>query len=200
VAAARRSGTRAPAGPAAPRGGPAQVALLRGVNLGGHKLVGMAGLRAWAEDLGLRDVRTLLQSGNLVFRGAAKTGAALEAMLEAAAKRGLGLDTDIHVRTAAELGAIVARNPFPRAARRDPAHLVVVFLKAAPAAAGVAALRAAIPGREEIEADGRQLYVVYPDGIGTSRLNAALLDRTLKVRGTARNWNTVLKLAALVAG
>jgi uncharacterized protein (DUF1697 family) len=178
----------------------AQVALLRGINMAGHQIVGMADLRGWAEDLGLRDVRTLLQSGNLVFRGAAKTGAALEAMLEAAAKRALGLETDFHVRTAAELRAIVARNPFPGAARRDPAHLVVVFLKAAPAAVGVAALRAAIPGREEIEADGRQLYVVYPDGIGTSRLNAALMDRTLKSRGTARNWNTVLKLAELAAG
>lgn len=200
MAGAKRSGTRAPAGPAAPGGGPAHVALLRGVNMAGHKVVGMADLRAWAEDLGLRDVRTLLQSGNLIFRSAAKTGAALEAVLEAAAKRGLGLETDFHVRTGAELRAIIARNPFPRAAERDSAHLVVVFLKVAPAAADVAALQAAIPGREEIEADGRQLYVVYPDGIGTSRLNAAMMDRTLKTRGTARNWNTVLKLAGLAGG
>lgn len=175
------------------------VALLRGVNMAGHKIVGMTGLRAWAEDLGLREVRTLLQTGNVVFRGGTKQGAALEAALEAAAARRLGLETDFMVRTAAELRAIVARNPFPDAAQGDPAHLVVVFLKAAPAAADVAALRAANQGREEIEADGRQLYVVYPDGIGKSRLNAALMDRKLGTRGTARNWNTVLQLAALAA-
>ena len=170
------------------------VALLRGVNLAGHKSVAMADLRAWAEALGLLDVRTLLQSGNLVFRGGTKRGPALEAALEAAAARKLGLESDVFVRTAEELDAIVARNPFPDAAKRDPAHLVVVFLKA-PAAAALAALRAAIPGREELKADGRQLYIVYPDGIGTSKLNAALIDRKLGISGTARNWNTVLKLA-----
>lgn len=176
--------------------GTAQAALLRGVNMGGHKPVAMAALRAWAEKLGLRDARTLLQSGNLVFRGGAKRGAALEAVLEAAAIRGLGLETTFHVRTAEELQAIVARNPFPDAAQRDPARLVVVFLKTAPAADAVAALVAANPGREQVRADGRQLYVVYPDGQGTSKL-PALIDRTLKARGTARNWNTVTKLAAM---
>ncbi len=176
--------------------GPAQVALLRGVNMGGHTPVSMAGLRAWAETLGLQDVRTLLQSGNLVFRGGAKRGAALEATLEAAAIRGLGLETIFHVRTAAELQVIVARNPFPDAAKNDPARLVVVFLKAAPAPAAVASLVAAIPGREQLRADGRQLYVVYPDGQGTSKL-PALIDRMLNARGTARNWNTVTKLAAM---
>ncbi len=175
----------------------AQAALLRGVNMGGHKAVAMADLRAWAEKLGLRDVRTLLQSGNLVFRGGTLKGAALESKLEAAAIRGLALETTFHVRTADELEAIVAHNPFPDAAKRDPARLVVVFLKAAPAAAAVGALVAANPGREQLEANGRHLYVVYPDGQGTSKL-PALIDRLLKARGTARNWNTVLKLAAMV--
>jgi uncharacterized protein (DUF1697 family) len=181
------------------RGAAAHVALLRGVNMAGHKTVPMAALRAWAEKLGLRDVRTLLQSGNLVFRGGTKRGAALEAALEAAALRGLKIETDFVVRTSEELAAIVARNPFPAAAERDPAHLVVVFLKTAPAPAAVAALAAAIPGREELRADGRQLYIVYPDGMGTSKLNAALIDRKLGISGTARNWNTVLKIAALAA-
>ncbi len=177
----------------------AQVALLRGVNMAGHKIVPMAALRAWAQQLGLRDVRTLLQSGNLVFRGGTKRGAALEAALEAAAARGLKVETDFVVRTAEEVAAIVARNPFHAAVERDPAHLVVVFLKTAPAPASVAALAAAIPGREELRADGRQLYIVYPDGIGASKLNAALIDRKLGISGTARNWNTVLKIAALAA-
>ncbi len=194
------AGRSKPGKPQAKAGrGAAQVALLRGVNMGGHKPVAMANLRAWAEKLGLRDVRTLLQSGNLVFRGGAKHGAALEAWLETAAGRDLGLETTFHVRTAGELRSVVARNPFPDAAETDPGRFVVVFLKAPPAAAALASLVAAIPGREQLRADGRHLYVVYPDGQGTSKL-PALIDRTLKARGTARNWNTVTKLAALTAG
>ena len=70
-------------------------------------------------------------------------------------------------------------------------------LKAAPGEAELAALKSAIPGRERIEAHGRDLYIVYPDGIGRSKLTLALIERKLATRGTGRNWNTVLKLQAL---
>jgi uncharacterized protein (DUF1697 family) len=91
----------------------------------------------------------------------------------------------------------VARNPFPAEAERDPAHLTVVFLKDAPKAKAVEALAAAIRGREVIQADGRHLYAYYPDGVGRSKLTHALIESKLGTRGTARNWNTVLKLAQL---
>lgn len=91
----------------------------------------------------------------------------------------------------------MARNPFPEEAERDPGHLVVMILKGAPAAHEVKALQDAIRGRELVRADGRAAYVVYPDGIGRSRLTTALLEKKLGTRGTGRNWNTVLKLAAL---
>jgi len=174
----------------------ARVALLRAVNLPGRNRIGADELRSLAASVGLRDARTLLQTGNLVFRGGG-TGEALEAALERAAALRLGLQTDCFVRTAAQLREVVARNPFPEAARHDPAHLVVSFLKETPTPAAVAALRAAIPGRETVSAVGRHLYAVYPDGIGRSHLTAALMDRKLETRGTARNWNTVLKLADL---
>ncbi|HSQ55259.1 MAG TPA: DUF1697 domain-containing protein, partial [Gemmata sp.] len=101
------------------------------------------------------------------------------------------------VRSSEELAAIVEANPYPAEAKSDPAHLHVMFLKSAPAAKNVEALRAAIVGRETIENDGKQLYMVYPDGAGRSKLTAALIDRKLGIRGTARNWNTVLKLLAM---
>jgi uncharacterized protein (DUF1697 family) len=173
------------------------VALLRAVNLAGHNKVGMADLRALLEGLGFADARSLLQSGNLVFTGGARPAAKLEALLEGAARKTLKLDTDFFVRTASELAAVVAGNPFPAEAQRDPGHLVVVFLKDAPDGKAVAALQAAIPGREVVRGGARHLYAVYPDGIGRSKLTAALIDRKLGTRGTARNWNTVLKLAAL---
>jgi uncharacterized protein (DUF1697 family) len=176
------------------------VALLRAVNLGAHNKVGMTELRGLLVDLGFADARTLLQSGNVVFSGGARAPARLEALLERAARERLGLDTDFHVRTARQWRALVDGNPFAAAARKDPGHLVVVCLKDAPSSKAVAALREAIAikGREEVEAAGRHAYFVYPDGIGTSKLTIALIEKKLGTRGTGRNWNTVLKLAALL--
>lgn len=176
------------------------LALLRGINVGGHKPVAMADLRALLADLGFEEPRSLLQSGNLVFRGGSRRGAALERYLEAEAGARLGLQADCFVRTVAEWQAIVARNPFPEAAERDPGHLVVMCVKAAPERGAVAALQAAIAGPELVRADGRQAYVVYPDGIGTSRLTNVVIEKRLGTRGTARNWNTVRKLEALAHG
>jgi uncharacterized protein (DUF1697 family) len=174
-----------------------QIALLRAINVGGRKQVAMADLRDLLTQLGFGDARSLLQSGNLVFRGDTRSGAALERKLETEAAKRLGLETDFFVRSAAEWQKIVARNPFPEEAERDPGHLLVTVLKGAPTAREVKALQDAIPGREIVRADGRVAYVVYPDGIGRSRLTTALLERKLGTRSTGRNWNTVLKLAAL---
>ena len=176
------------------------VALLRAVNLGPHNKVGMADLRALIDALGLGDAKTLLQSGNLVFDGGTRTPAALERLLADGARQRLGLDTDFFVRTAAEWRAVVAANPFPDEARRDPAHLVVMVCQEAPAAKNVTALQAAISGREQVRAKGKQAYLTYPDGIGRSKVTTALIEKKLGTRATGRNWNTVLKLAALLAG
>ena len=173
------------------------VALLRAVNVAGHQMIGMADLRGFLTALGFTDVRSLLQSGNLVFRGGAKTSTPLERLLETEAEERLALRTDVFVRTAAEWKAVVARNPFPAEAERDPGHLLVMFLKDAPAAGAVRALQAAIVGREVVRADGREAYIVFPDGVGRSRLTTALIEKHLGTRCTGRNWNTVLKLAAL---
>lgn len=175
------------------------IALLRGVNVGGNRLVAMADLRAWMDALGFTDVRSLLQSGNLVFRGRAKTPAQIERLLETEAAARLALRTDFFVRTAAEWREVMAENPFPEAAERAPGHLVVVSLKDTVKAAQVAALEAAIVGPELVRAAGRHVYIVYPGGIGPSRLSGAIIDRALGARGTARNWNTVRKLLALAA-
>jgi uncharacterized protein (DUF1697 family) len=175
------------------------IALLRAVNLAARNMVAMADLRALAEGLGFQQARTLLQSGNLVF-DSKPSGAALEKLLEATAKKRLGLETDFFVRTAKEWQAAIAANPFPAQARTDPSHLVLLCLKTAPDRQAVAALRQAIKGRELAESAGRQAYLVYPDGIGRSKLTMALVERHLGTRGTGRNWNTVLKLAAAATG
>jgi len=172
------------------------IALLKGINIAGHKQVAMADLRDLVTRLGFVDVRSLLQSGNLVFRGGARAGAPLERVLETEAEERLGVTTDFFVRTAKEWDVIVAHNPFRKEAERDPAHLAVMFLKDAPDAGAVEALQAAITGPEVVRADGRQAYITYPNGFGRSRLTTALIERKLDTRCTGRNWNTVLRIAA----
>ena len=173
------------------------LALLRAINVGGHQPVAMADLRDLLARLGFADAQSLLQSGNLVFRSRSRTGAAVERLLEAEAEKRLDLRTDFFVRTAAEWRAIVARNPFRGEAKDDPAHLVVMFLKHAPEVNRLEALQAAITGPEIVRAVGREAYIVYPAGIGRSRLTSTLVEKTLGTRGTGRNWNTILKLGAL---
>jgi uncharacterized protein (DUF1697 family) len=175
------------------------VALMRAVNVGGRNVIGMSDLRELAAQLRLDAPRTLLQSRNLVFRTAARSTADLERLLESEAAARLGLETDVMVRRAADWQAIIEGNPFLRQAPDDPGHLLVMIFKKAPKAADVTALRASISGREVVEAVGAHAYLVYPDGIGRSRLTTALIERTLGTRGTGRNWNTVVKLGALAA-
>jgi uncharacterized protein (DUF1697 family) len=175
------------------------IALLRAVNVGGISLK-MAALADLAEEVGLERPTTLLQSGNLVFRDArARKPAELEALLESALDRTLGLTTTIFVRTAREWQGIVAANPLAAMAADDPAHLLLLALKAKPAPDGLAALRAAIKGRETVQLSGAAAYAAYPDGIGTSKLTNTVIERHLGTKVTGRNWNTVLKLAALSA-
>ena len=175
-----------------------RIALLRAVNVGGRGKIAMADLKAWAEGLGFGRVRTLLASGNLLLDAKAGPGDQLEALLEAEAARQLDLRTSFLVRDRLEWDAIVEENAFPDAAREDPGHLVVMALKQAPTDATVETLRAAIKGPEAVVAVGRTLYATYPKGISESKLTSALIERTLGVRGTARNWNTVLKIHALL--
>jgi uncharacterized protein (DUF1697 family) len=160
----------------------------------------MAELRHLLTVLGFKDVKSLQQSGNVVFTSDVPAGAELEARLEAETHKRIGLQTAYFVRTPSDLESIIAGNPFAKEAKGDPSHMVVIFLKDAPDAAAVSALRAAIKGPELVEAKGKHAYIVYPAGIGESRLTTALIEAKLGTKGTGRNWNTVRKLAALAAG
>lgn len=168
-----------------------QVALLRGVNLGGRKVV-MSELRAACEGAGFTEVETLIASGNLVLASKLK-GEKLEKKLEAVILDDLGLKTDVHVRDATQLAAIVAANPFKAFAKSNPNFLVVYFMRAKASAAEIEAMeKTSLMGEEVKHGDGC-LYIKFPEGQGVSKLKMPKL-------GTARNWNTVTKLAAMAAG
>ena len=176
------------------------VALLRAVNLAGRNMVSMAELRGLAERLGLEEVRTLLQSGNLVFRGGGSNAERIERLLEKETKKALGVETNFFVRTAAEWNEVVAANPFQAEAKSDPGHLLLMCFDTAPAREAVRALEGAIRGRERLRVAGRHAWLVYPDGVGRSKLTNSLIEKKLQARGTARNWNTVLKLRDILSG
>ena len=176
----------------------AYVALLRAVNVSGTNAISMAALRAMCADLGCSDVRTVLQSGNVVLR-TTLARATVESLLEVEAAKRFGGPIEFVIRSADEWSALLDTNPFPNEAADDPSHLVVMCCKRAPEQRAVTELTKAIVGRELLRAIGPDVYVTYPDGIGDSKLTNAVIQKKLGTSGTARNWNTVRKLATLVA-
>jgi uncharacterized protein (DUF1697 family) len=174
------------------------VVLLRGVNVGGHGRVPMARLRELAEELGYTDVATYLQSGNLVVSADAKP-ADIEAAVADALRTDLDVDVAVMVRTGNELAAVIAANPFGDVTT-DPKRLLVNFLASQPPAKKIEALDPDEFDPERFEFGDRCMYQWLPDGVGRSKLAAAPWDRRLGVRGTGRNWRTVLAVRDLLDG
>ncbi len=177
---------------------PRYIALLRGVNVGGQKMVPMATLKAVVEELGHTDVKTLLQSGNVVFSAPKMTPAQLGQDIHRELAATAGVTTDVFVLTAADLAETMATNPYPEAAAQDPSHLLLSFLSANVTAAKLGEIDPKYVKNEEMTVVGSTLYIWYRHGVGTSKLTGAVIEKALgDVRTTARNWNTVVKLSIL---
>jgi uncharacterized protein (DUF1697 family) len=172
---------------------PTNVALLRGINVGGRNKVSMADLRALIESLGHTDVTTYIQSGNVVFTSAKAVAAPT---LEAAIKAEFALEITVVLRSAADLAKVVKANPF---AQEDVSKVHVGFMARKPAAGVVAKIDATRFAPEAFALRGAELYLFLPDGMGRSKL-PDFVGRQLKVPTTVRNWNTVLKLLELARG
>lgn len=166
------------------------VALLRGVNVGGHRRVPMSDLRQGLTAAGLTGVRTYLQSGNAVFDSPLREADQVAALVREVVAQACGVDAEVVVRTHAELADVVARNPWPDRAA-TPKQLHVLFLSAP--AADVRAVR--VGPSEQVAVDGREAWVWYGDGAGRSKLQV----QAPEVVVTARNWSTVTALAQLSA-
>jgi uncharacterized protein (DUF1697 family) len=171
------------------------VALLRGINVGRAHQVDMPRLRKLLTERGHEDVRTHLRSGNVVL-DSPMTETELAADLTAAITAEFGFDVPVVVRTGEELAAVVAGDPFATVAT-DPARYLVTFMAEPPEPARVDALPP--PDKGDYLVRGRELYLWLPDGIQGTPLAAWKWDRLLARPGTARNWNTVLRLAELSA-
>src|SRR5580658_10376894 len=173
---------------------PVIISMLRGVNVGGRGKIKMDALRARYESLGLKDVQTFIQSGNVVFRTPERALPKLSARLEDAIEKKFGFRPPVILRTVDQFRELIANNPF--AARPDihPGKLLVWFL-AAPlskeAAANVLAIKT---DPEELHITGDELFVYFPNGQGRPKLSWPAVERAMKVSGTGRNWNSVMKL------
>ena len=170
------------------------AALLRGINIGPHKRIGMPALRSIVESLGHTDVETYLQSGNIVFTPAPGAPEHLDAELERAIAEATGHDVPVVVRSGKELARIVESSPY---ALDDPTKLVVVFLGEAVELGDLSLgdLGTYLP--DELTLAGRELYVSVPNRQAGSKLMEALTKRRLPTTMTVRNWRTVTALAEL---
>jgi uncharacterized protein (DUF1697 family) len=172
---------------------PAIIAMWRGVNVGPHNRISMDALRAMCATLDLQGAQTYVQSGNVVFRSKERNLGALARRIDDTFEKTFGFRAQLVLRTAAEMRAVIANNPF--AVRKDiePNKFHVMFLTEDLSPEARKQLEAAKLGPEEIKARAREFYVYYPNGMGRSKL-PALIDRILKKTGTARNWNSVTNL------
>ncbi|MFF0446629.1 DUF1697 domain-containing protein [Streptomyces sp. NPDC004609] len=176
------------------------AALLRGINVGGHRKVPMAALREVLEDVGFSGVATYLQSGNAVFTSDSADERALARTLEQGIEKRFGFTVDCLVRDAAYLRAIADDCPFP-AAELEARQLHVTYFSEGVDPERFAAIDRAAFAPEEFRLGERSLYLYAPDGLGRSKL-ADVLARPGLTRGivaTSRNWNTVVKLVELTA-
>jgi uncharacterized protein (DUF1697 family) len=171
------------------------ILLLRGINLAARNRIAMADLRGVLEDAGFEDVRTYLQSGNVVLSSSAKADEVVRKTKRLIAKE-FGLDIAVVGRTRPQLAKVVELNPLKQVAK-NPKRYQVSFLEAKATRELIRRVAEAAIPPEQVVAVGREIYAWHPDGVGRSQLWALLGSQRLGVTATARNWTTVTSLLTL---
>ena len=172
------------------------VALLRGINVGGKNKLPMADLRDIFIASGCGDVRTYIQSGNVVFGAAQDLAERVPGIVTRAIGERFGYETAVVVRSGDEIRRVAASNPFDTSG--DPRFLQVAFLEAAPGDEAVSRLDPQRSPPDAFEAKGRHVYLHYPNGVARSKLTNEYLSSRLGTASTMRNWRTVLTLLKMV--
>jgi uncharacterized protein (DUF1697 family) len=171
------------------------IALFRGINVGGNNVIRMAELKTLLTDIGYTDVRTYIQSGNVVFKSSEKHTASMEEKICACVKEHAGFAPNVFVLTEDELELMISANPFPT---DDGKALHFYILKTPAGSADLEKLETLKLGDEAFKLSNEVFYLHAPSGIGRSKL-AAGAERALGVPVTARNWNTIAKLHGLIS-
>lgn len=177
---------------------PTHIALLRGINITGHHIVKMAALQAHFEAWGAKDVRTYIQSGNVVFTHRQTKPAALRTSLETHLATKLGFAVPTLVKSAQELTAIAEANPLPQKLLAFGNRVYVCFFEKAPDAQAIAGIQPLVTRDEQLLVQGAVGYAYYATGLGKAKLTSTVIERKLGL-ATLRNWNTVTALLELAS-
>jgi uncharacterized protein (DUF1697 family) len=171
--------------------------MLRGINVSGHKIIKMEQLRASLSALGFGDVKTHVQSGNVVFEARSDSLASLSKKMEQKILRDFGFSVPVFLTTPMRMEEIIKRNPFLKSSNIDHSKLHVTFLSDDPPKTATGQLQPLAVKPEQFHIIGREIYLFCPNGYGNSKLSNTAIERKLSVGATTRNWNTVNALLAM---
>ena len=173
------------------------IALLRGINVGGNKIIKMLDLKAMFQTLGFANVRTYIQSGNVVFESDEGSESLLSGVIERQIREVFGFEVSVIIRTLAEMENVIANDPFQLSEPEEFKRWYVTFLPAEPSAEALDKLRTYENGPDKVRFVGREMYILYEVSVSQSSLFKVPFDKILGMPITARNWNTVNKLVAI---
>ena len=171
------------------------IALLRGINVSGHKIIKMELLRKVLAELHFENVATYIQSGNIIFQSDATDPRQLEKQIALLIYKHFGFDVPVMIVTPESLKKVVANNPYPKT--EDPAQPYVAFLSEIPAPSAIASLKAVDFGKDSFVNIDNTMYLHYADSAGNTKLSNAAIENKLKLKATSRNWKTINKLIEL---
>lgn len=176
---------------------PTYIAMLRGINVSGHKIVKMERLRTSFGDLGFKNVKTYVQSGNVIFEAATASTASLSAKIEQKILGDFGFSVPVLLKTAQALSEIVKRNPFLKHPEIDRSKLHITFLSDAPPGTALEELQPLAVPPELLHIIGGEIYLYCPNGYGRTKLSNTAIEKKLAVRATTRNWATTNALLTM---
>lgn len=167
------------------------IALLRGINVGPHKRMKMEKLRASCEALGFKNVKTYIQSGNIICNAGKLSSDAAAKKIEVQIVKDFGFSADVIARTGEEMKEVVTGNPLLKDPGVDASKLHVAFFAEAPSREAIRKLEAIVKPPDKVRHKGKEIYFYFPNGVSGSSIWKHNLDRVLGVSGTMRNWKTV---------
>jgi uncharacterized protein (DUF1697 family) len=170
---------------------PVCIALLRGINIGPHKRMKMEKLRACCEALGFKNVKTYIQSGNVICQAGKLSSDAAAKRIEAQITKEFGFSADVIARTSDEMKQVLEANPLLKQRGVDAQRLHVVFLPEAPSSESIKKLESIVLAPDLVRHKGKEIYFYFPNGVSGSSIWKHNLDRVLGISGTMRNWRTV---------
>jgi len=176
---------------------PTYIAMLRGVNVGGHKPIKMERLRASLEALGFSDVKTYVQSGNVIFKTAKASEASLTGKITKKIVEDFGHSVSVLIRTPEALGATLKRNSILKQAGIDEARLYVTFLPRPAPTSAAESLKILATASERFLVSGREIYLHCPEGYGNTKFSNNAIEKKLSMPATTRNWRTVNALSEM---